>query len=118
MIDAHYSKLRNIPIVSTYCKKLRSTFDQIERHIRSLKAHGQNVENELKVSLIRSKLPRTILAKLEEYKRSSDIWAVANLRKELKKYLSTQELEDRLTKLNRNKNEFEKKHGKTSDWIR
>ena len=43
MIDAHYSKLRNIPIVSTYCKNLRSTFDQIERRIRSLEALGQNV---------------------------------------------------------------------------
>ena len=56
---------------------------------RSLEALGQNVENEFMVSLIRSKLPRTILAKLEEYKNSSDIWAMANLRKELKKYLST-----------------------------
>ena len=33
MIDAHYSKLRNIPIASTYYEKLRSTFDQIECHI-------------------------------------------------------------------------------------
>ena len=68
--------------------------------------------------LIRSKLPRKMLATLEEYKNSNDIWTVADLRKELKEYLSTQELEDRLTKLNRNKNDFEKKHEKTSDWIR
>ena len=61
MIDAHYSRLRDIPIGSTYYEKLRGTFDQIERHIRSLEALGQNVENEFMVSLIRSKLPRTIL---------------------------------------------------------
>ena len=73
MIDAHYSKLRNIPIASTYYEKLRSTSDQIERHIRSLEALGQSVENEFMVSLIRSKLPRTILAKLEGYKNSSNI---------------------------------------------
>ena len=73
MIDAHYSKLRNIPIASTYYEKLRSIFDQIERHIRSLEALGQSVENEFMVSLIRSKLPRTILAKLEGYKNSSNI---------------------------------------------
>ena len=79
MIEAHYSKLRNIPISSTYYEKLRSTLDQIERHIRSLEALGQNVENECMVLLIRSKLPRTILAKLEEYKNSNDIWTVANL---------------------------------------
>ena len=38
------------------------------------------------------KVTRKILAKLEEYKNSSDIWSVANLGKELKRYLSTQEL--------------------------
>ena len=51
MIDAHFSKLRNIPTASTYYEKLRSTFDKIERHIRSLEALGQNVENEFMVSL-------------------------------------------------------------------
>ena len=43
---------------------------------------------------------------------------MANLRKELKKYLSTQELGDRLTKLNRNKNDFEKEQEETSDFSR
>ena len=78
MIDAHYSKLRNIPIASTYYEKLRSTFDQIKHHIRSLEALGQNVENEFMVLLIRSKLPRTIIAKLEEYKArtTSGLWQI------------------------------------------
>ena len=108
MIDGHYSQLRDIPITSTYYEKLRSTYDQIERHLRSLEALGQNVENEFMVSLIRSKLPRSILAKLEEYKVADAIWTVASLRKELKKYISTQELGDRLTKLNRNKTDLGK----------
>ena len=59
-----------------------------------------------------------ILAKLEEYKNLNIIWTVANLRKELKKYLSTQELGDRLTKLNRNKSDFEKKQEETSNFTR
>ena len=70
------------------------------------------------VSLIRSKSPRRILAKLEEYKNSSDIWTVANLRKELKKHLSTQELGDRLTKLDGSKGDFEKRQGQTGDFAR
>ena len=106
MIDAHYSKLRNIPIAFTYYENLRSTFDQIEHHIRSVEALEQNVENEFMVSLIRSKLPRTILAKLEECKNSNNIWTVANLRRKLKKYLLTHELPDRLTKLNGSKSDF------------
>ena len=77
MIDAHYSRLRDIPIGSTYYEKLRSTFDQIERHIRSLEALGQNVENEFMVSLIRSKLPRTILNwKNIKTQTSSGLWQI------------------------------------------
>ena len=79
------------------------------------------MERTLKMNLrlpYQIKVTKNNLATLEEYKNSNDIWTVADLRKELKEYLSTQELEDRLTKLNRNKNDFEKKHEKTSDWIR
>ena len=77
IIDAHYSRLRDIPIASTYYEKLRSTFDQIERHIRSLEALGQNVENEFMVSLIRSKLPRTILNwKNIKTRTSSGLWQI------------------------------------------
>ena len=79
------------------------------------------MERTLKMNLrlpYQIKVTKNNLATLEEYKNSKDIWTVADLRQELKEYLSTQELEDRLTKLNRNKNDFEKKHEKTSDWIR
>ena len=31
-IDAHYARLRDIPVTTTYYEKLRSTFDQRERH--------------------------------------------------------------------------------------
>ena len=40
---------------------------------------------------------------------------MANLRKELKKYLSTQELGDRLTKLNRNKKRHKRKLATSED---
>ena len=43
---------------------------------------------------------------------------MANLRKELKKYLSTQELGDTLTKLNGSKDDFEKRQGETGDFAR
>ena len=70
------------------------------------------------VLLIGSKLTRMILAKLEEYKNSSDLWSVANLRKELKRYLSTQELGDWLTKLNGSKGDFKKRQGETGNFAR
>ena len=99
MINAHYSQLRDLPTTSTYYEKLRSTYDQIEPHLRSLQALGQDIENNFMVSLIQSKLPRTILAKLEEYKNTDAPWTVASLRKELKKYIPAQEVGDRLVNL-------------------
>ena len=74
MINAHYSQVRDLPIASTYYEKLRSTCNHIEQHLRSLQALGENTECNLMVFLIQSKLPRTILAKLEEYKKSDDPW--------------------------------------------
>ena len=72
MINAHYSQLLDCSIASTYYDKLRSTYDYTEQHLRSLQILGENTECNLMISLIQSKLTRTILAKLEEY-NTSDI---------------------------------------------
>ena len=101
MINAHYSQLRDLPTTSTYYEKLQSTYDQTERHLRSLQVLGQDIENNFIVSLIQSKLPRTILAKLEEHKNTDAPWTVVSLRKELKKYISVQGVGDRLVNLYR-----------------
>ena len=99
MINAHYSQVRDLPTISTYYKKLWSSYDQIESHLRSLQALGQDIKNNFMVSLIQSKLPRMILAKLEKYKSTDALWTVVSLRKELKKYISVQEVGDRLVNL-------------------
>ena len=88
MINGHFLQLRNLPIASTYYEKLRSTYDHIEQHLRSLQALGENTECNLLVFLIQSKLPRSVLAKLEEYKKSEDQWTVERLRIELKRYVA------------------------------
>ena len=76
MINAHYLQLHDLPIAFTYYEKLRTTYDHIEQHLRSLPALGENMECNLMISLIQLKLPRTMLAKLEVYKKSDDPWAV------------------------------------------
>ena len=88
MINGHFLQLRNLPIASTYYEKLRSTYDHIEQHLRSLQALGESTECNLLVFLIQSKLPRSVLAKLEEYKKSEDQWTVERLRIELKRYVA------------------------------
>ena len=45
IIHAHYAKLKEMPQSSNYYEKLRVTFDSIEKHLLSLKALGENIEN-------------------------------------------------------------------------
>ena len=102
-----------------YYEKLRSKYD-IEQHLRLLQALGENTEFNLMVSLIQSKLPRSILAKLEEYKKSDDPWTVKRLRIELKRYVAVQETCDRLFNLYRksdsSKRTSKRKSYPSNDW--
>ena len=116
MINGHYSQLRDLPIASTYYEKLRSTYDHIAQRLRSLKALGENTECHLMVSLIQSKLPRTILAKLEEYKKNDDPWTVELLRIELKKHVAEEETGDRLFDTYRKSDSFKRKSYPSNDW--
>ena len=44
MMDAHYSALMDLPVSLNNTAKLRETYDKIEKHLRSLKALGENVD--------------------------------------------------------------------------
>ena len=85
-----------------------------------MQALRENTECNLLASLIQSKLPRSILAKLEEYKKSEDPWAVERLRIELKRYVAAQETGDRLVNLCRKSDSSERtserKPYPSNDW--
>ena len=100
IIKAHYAKLEEMPQSSNHYEKLRSTFDNIEKHLRSLEALGENIENNMMLSRLQSKLPRYVITRLEENNDGTD-WTVQKLRKELKKYIAAQEVGDQLNNLNR-----------------
>ena len=68
MMDAHYSALMDLPVSLTVTAKLRETYDTIEKHLRSLKALGENVDQPHFVFLIKSKLPKAVVSRMEEYK--------------------------------------------------
>ena len=97
IINVHFVKIKEMQASFTYYEKLQSTYDSIEKHFRSLEALGDNIENNLMMSLIQSKFPKHVLARLEEYKNNDDPWTIRNLRKELKRYISAQEIGNRLT---------------------
>ena len=71
-----------MPQSSNHYEKLEEKFEDIEKHLRSLEGLGENIENKLMISLLQTKLPRHVLARLEEYKNNDDDWTVKNFRKE------------------------------------
>ena len=76
----------------------------------------ENTECNLMVSLLQWKLTRTMLAKLEEYKKSDDPWTVEWLKIELKRYVAAQEKGDRLVNLYRKSDSFQRKSYTSNDW--
>ena len=56
MIDAHYSQLRDLPPSSSHYSKLRAMMDSVEKHLRSLESLGEDIRNNMIVSLLKSLL--------------------------------------------------------------
>ena len=99
IMDAHYSALMDLPVSLINTAKLRETYDMIEKHLRSLKALGENVDQPHFVFLIKSKLPKTVISWMEEYKDMEEKWTVESIRKALKRYICAQEVGERQTQL-------------------
>ena len=95
MMDAHYSALMDLPVSLNITVKLRTTYDMIEKHLRSLKALGENVDQPHSVFLIKSKLPKMVISRMEEYKDMEEKWTVESIRKALKRYICAQEVGER-----------------------
>jgi len=99
MMDAHYSALMDLPVSLNVTEKLRATYDMIEKHILSLKALGENVDQSHFVFLIKSKLPKMVISRIEEYKDMEEKWTVESIRKALKRYICAQEVAERQTQV-------------------
>ena len=93
MMDAHYSALMDLPVSLNVIEKLRATCDMIEKHLHSLKALGENVDQPHFVFLIKSKLPKMVISRMEEYKDMEEKWTVESIRKALKRTFVLKKLE-------------------------
>ena len=99
MVNAHYAKLINIPVATFKSTSLRSFYDTTEKHLRCLHSLGQD-DNQMQVlSMMQSKLPRSVLVKLEEMKPGGEEWTVEKFRRLLKRHISAQEAGDLHAKL-------------------
>ena len=90
-IDRHYISLMEMPQSSTATENLRATYDEIVKHLRSLKAFGQDVNQAIFVSLIMSKLPGNVQLQIELQKGDRTHWGVDDLLAEFHKWLSAKE---------------------------
>ena len=65
VINSHYSEMMNLTSASNNIKSLRSLYDQIEQNLRSFDALKQDINQDIFISMVTSKLPRDVLIQLE-----------------------------------------------------
>ena len=92
IVDTHYTKLMEMSPAVNRTTSLRDTLDVIEQHLRSLQSLGEDVNQRQIISVIRTKLPKVVIARLEQQKDPDTQWTVESLRKSLKAYISAQEV--------------------------
>lgn len=91
VIDLHYSKMINLSQATSKTSSLRYLLDNIEKHIRSLEVLKQNINQDVFVSMIRSKLPEDVLLQLEMLNGAKNKWTVETLRIKLHEYVTARE---------------------------
>ncbi|XP_056016813.1 uncharacterized protein LOC130053512 [Ostrea edulis] len=91
VIHKHYMELINIQPVTNDTLSLRRLYDDLEKHMRSLEAWRQDVNQDVFVSMITSKLPKETLLQLEIQKGSRDKWTVKKIRDLFKAYVTAKE---------------------------
>ena len=68
MIDAHYAKMMNLPLANHRSYSLRVFYDTTEKHLRCLKSLGEDDNQKQLLTMMKSKIPRSILFDLEKMK--------------------------------------------------
>ena len=73
---------------SNKAQSLRPFVNEIEKHLRSLEALDQSVDQQVFVSIVRSKFPEDVLKHLELKKGSQEDWCIVKLREHLFEYIN------------------------------
>ena len=91
VINTHYVELINLKPVPNIAKGLRSLYDHIEKHLRSLEALEQNVDQDIFIAIITSKIPNEVIIQLELQKGARNKWSVRELRELFNNYVAARE---------------------------
>ncbi|KAK2559409.1 hypothetical protein P5673_018033 [Acropora cervicornis] len=95
IINAHYTSLMDMPASSSSTSALRTRYDSIEKHLRSLQALGEDVNTKMLVSLIMTKLPKDVITPLTDHKEVGQEWTVQLLRDKLHRFITNRENAER-----------------------
>ncbi len=87
IVDIHYNQLINMQTATNKVSSLRVFLDKVERHRRCLEVLKQNIEQDVFVSMIRSKLPEYVLIQLEIQNGTGKKWTVYSLNGKLHEYV-------------------------------
>ena len=87
IINAHYTSLMDMPASSSSTSALRTSYDSIEKHLRSLQALEEDVNTKMLVSLIMTKLPKDVITPLTDHKEDGQEWTVQLLRDKLHRFI-------------------------------
>ena len=74
VVNAHYKSLMEIPPAKNNTTTLRKRHTHIERHLRSLEAVGEYMNQKMVLSIVMAKLPETVIS--VEIKRGNSTWFV------------------------------------------
>ena len=70
VINSHYVELINLKPVPNTAKGLRELYDTIEKHLGSLEALEQNVDQNIFISMTTSKIPKRLIIRLALQKKN------------------------------------------------
>ena len=87
----HYTDLISLTPATNSSKGLRIIYDKIESHMRSLEALKQDINHDIFVSIISSKIPKDVFIQMELQKGSRNKWSVNKLRELIYKYVCATE---------------------------
>ena len=72
MIDSHYPQINNISMASYKKASLREFYDCTEKHLRALQSLGESNNQNNIITKMKSKLPRSVLLRLEEQRQENE----------------------------------------------
>ena len=87
-IDLHYNQLMNLKPANESVDSLRQLTDSFNKHLRSLEALKQNINQDIFVSVFKTKLPSNVICHIEIQKGASTKWTVVKLIELLEEYVS------------------------------